>query len=333
MIDLLFELSIFTMKGVVLVLLILLLLAGILSLLNRGKEKTKGKLTVKNLNHELSETNTAFLQELLPKKLFKTHLKDLKTKEKKDLLLKETTPKNRLFVLHFHGDIKASAVHALRKEVTAILGVATPKDEVVVCIESPGGMVPNYGLGAAQLSRIREHQIPLTVIVDKVAASGGYLMAAVANKILAAPFAIIGSIGVIFQLPNFHRFLKDKNIDFEQVTAGQFKRTLTLFGKNTEEERDKLQEELEAIHLLFKNVIAEHRPHLDINKVATGEYWLGKQALDLQLIDELKTSDEYLIEKSKEADVYTVSFALKESLRDKVQSLFAWLKTSFRFPG
>ena len=205
--------------------------------------------------------------------------------------------------------------------MTAILTVATPQDEVVVKLESGGGMVHTYGLAASQLKRIRDKQIPLMICVDKIAASGGYLMAAVADRILAAPFAIIGSIGVIFQLPNFHRLLQDKHIEFEQITAGDYKRTLTLFGKNTEEGREKLRQELTAIHEQFISVIQEFRKDIHIKEVATGEHWLAKHALDLHLIDALMTSDEYLMKKSKTADIYEINYEVKKSLGEKFKML------------
>ena len=183
----------------------------------------------------------------------------------------------RVFVLNFDGDWKASAVNLFREEITAILCVAKPQDEVVVRLESSGGVVHGYGLAASELQRIKDHHIPLTIAVDKVAASGGYMMACVADKILAAPFAIIGSIGVLAQLPNFHRFLKKHDVDFEQITAGQYKRTLSLFGENTSDGRKKFQTEINEAHQLFKQFITEHRPQIDIDKLATGEYWFGQK--------------------------------------------------------
>jgi serine protease SohB len=190
----------------------------------------------------------------------------------------------------------------------------------VVCVESGGGMVHAYGLATAQLQRIRNKKLTLTVVVDKVAASGGYLMSCVANKILAAPFAIIGSIGVIVQIPNFHRVLKEKQIDLEQLTAGNFKRTLTMFGHNTKEGREKLQEEIEVIHHDFKQVIQDHRQQVDIDKVATGEHWLAIQALELKLVDELTTSDDYLLEQAKTANVYEISYQAKKSFMSKLSA-------------
>lgn len=313
------QLLVFTSKAIIIVVLVLVLFLGIVAILSRGKERLRGKISIKNLNNKYLATQDALLEEILPKEKFKQHLKDQKKAEKAKKKLSESAQKN-IYVLNFNGDIKASAVAALREEVTALLGVATPNDEIVVKIESGGGMVHAYGLAASQLMRIRQENIPLTVMVDKVAASGGYMMAAVANKILAAPFAIIGSIGVIVQLPNFHRLLKEKKIDFEQLTAGDFKRTITLFGHNTEQGREKMLEEIEDIHQLFKNLIKEHRPEIDINKVATGEHWLGSQALDLKLVDGLKTSDDYLLSQSKNAEVYEVCFCTKKSLSEKFSS-------------
>jgi len=328
MLDALSQLSLFLAKTIIITAFMLILLAGILSLLNRGKQRAT--LSIKNLNMKYQDTKRIFLEKILSKKEFKKLLKEDKIAEKNKKNEHEKTSQKNIFVLHFDGDIKASAVSALREEVTAILHVATPQDEVIVRLESSGGMVHAYGLAAAQLARIRQRGIPLTVAVDKVAASGGYLMACVADKILAAPFAIIGSIGVIVQLPNFHRFLKEKNIDFEQITAGNFKRTLTVFGENTESGREKLHHEIEEIHNLFKNLIQEYRPNLDIEKVATGEHWLAKQAIELQLVDELRTSDDYLLEQSKKANLFEIHYEIKKSFGEKLFSGLSTLKQSIQ---
>jgi serine protease SohB len=319
MVEALFQILLFSAKSLIAVIFILILFAGILALLSRGKQKMKGKICIKNLNKKWTETTEELLQEILPKKNFKQFLKQTKNQQKKQNEIDPQTQKN-IFVINFEGDIKGSAVASLREEVTAILNIASPKDEVVIRLESPGGMVHAYGLAAAQLYRIREKNIPLTVTVDKVAASGGYMMACIANKILAAPFSIIGSIGVIMQLPNFNRWLKEKNIDFEQITAGQYKRTLTLFGHNTEEGREKMREEIEDIHTLFKNLIHEYRPQLNIEQVATGEHWLGSQALELKLVDDLTTSDDYLLEQSKTSPIYEICYVTKKSLGAKLSS-------------
>jgi len=318
--DALFQLSIFAAKLLILTAFFLILLIGIISVLTRGKEKLHGRISIKNLNKKYRETKERLSAEILSKNQFKKFNKEQKKADKAKEKMADSEPRKNIFILNFDGDIKASAVSALREEVTAILGVATPHDEVVVKLESGGGMVHAYGLAASQLMRIRQQHIPLTIIVDKIAASGGYMMACTANKILAAPFSIIGSIGVIVQLPNFHRLLKDKNIDFEQITAGQFKRTLTLFGENTKKGREKMHEEVEDIHRLFKDLIKEYRQEIDIQKVATGEHWLGSQALELKLVDELRTSDDYLLAQSQQAELYEVCYHLKKSLTEKLSA-------------
>ena len=318
------QLGLFAAKALIILFIILIVLLAFFMLIAKGKEKPGGKLNIKNLNHQYDEAKEILLAETLHKSHFKKFLKNRKSEEKAKQ--KKEDIKN-IFVIKFDGDIKATAVSSLSEEITAILNVATPNDEVVVKIESAGGVVHGYGLAAAQLMRIRAKQIPLTVTIDKVAASGGYMMACVANKILAAPFAIIGSIGVVVQLPNFHRLLKDKHIDYELHTAGEFKRTITVFGENTEEGREKLQHELEDIHTLFKNLIHTHRQKIDINKVATGEHWLGQQALTLDLIDEIKTSDDYLLEKSQNARLIEVSYEIKKPFLSRILNIASGLLT------
>lgn len=309
------ELALFSAKALIIVLMILFLLAGILMLFTRGKEKTSGRISIKNLNEKFSDYKELLLSEILPKTEFKKWIKERNREQKQKT--KKPHPKN-IFVINFHGDINASAVTCLSEEITAVMGVAKRNDEVVVRLESAGGLVHSYGLAAAQLQRFRQKNIPLTITVDKVAASGGYMMACIANKIIAAPFSIIGSIGVVIQMPNFHRLLKEKHIDFEQLTAGNYKRTLTLFGQNTDEGRDKLQSEIEDIHHLFKNLIKEHRSQLDIDKVATGEHWLGTQAYDLKLVDDLQTSDDYLMNKSQDANIFEIKYQTKKSFAQKL---------------
>ena len=222
--------------------------------------------------------------------------------------------------MDFIGDIKASAVPSLREEVTAILDIAKRNDQIVLRLDNHGGVVHEHGLAASQLARIRQKKIHLTVVVDKVAASGGYLMASVANKIYAAPFAILGSIGVIAQLPNFNRLLDNYGVDFEQITAGQYKRNVTMFGKNTDEDREKLKDQLEEIHELFKSSVNEYRPQLDLERVATGEHWYGSKALELGLIDEIKTSDELLIEMAKKYEIFSVKLKVKKPLKKRLLS-------------
>ena len=218
----------------------------------------------------------------------------------------------RVFVLDFDGDVRASAVEKLRRELTAVLTDAGSGDEVVLRLDSGGGTVTGYGLGASQLDRVRRQGVPLTVCIDKVAASGGYMMACVADRLIAAPFAVLGSIGVVAQIPNFHRLLKELNIDVELLTAGKYKRTLTLFGENTEEGREKFMRDIERIHVQFKEYVAAHRPKLDIERVSTGEVWSGQDALELHLADELGTSDDYLVAASEEREVLLVGYKAKK---------------------
>lgn len=324
MLNALIDLGFFSIKALLIVILILALVAGLVAILARGKEKPCGKISIKNVNKHYEEIKINLLEEILPGKDFKKFLKNEK-KQKKTLI----PLKKNIFVIDFHGDMKATAVTALREEVTAILNIATANDQVFVRLESGGGVVHGYGLAAAQLARFREKNIPLIVSVDKIAASGGYMMAAMANKIIAAPFAIIGSIGVIVQIPNFHRVLKDKHIDFEQITAGSFKRTLTLFGENTKEGREKLHAEVEEIHHLFQNLIQEYRADIDIEKVSTGEHWLAKQAILLKLVDQLQTSDDYLLSHNQQANIYEIRFHMRKSFVEKLFSAQTKLIESF----
>ena len=318
MLNLLLSYGLFLVKAATIVIAILIVLGFIFSLVS--KEKQREKLTVKKLNEKYNEMRDALNDATLTKKdLKKLHKQEKKAKKTKTKA-EDKAYKNRIFVLDFKGDIKASAVDAFREAITAVLKVATLRDEVVVKIDSAGGIINNYGLAASQLKRIRDHQIPLIVTIDKVAASGGYLMACVADQIYAAPFAIIGSIGVISQLPNFNRFLKKHDIEYEQITAGEYKRTLSLFGENTSKGRKKAQEEVEVAHELFKKFVAENRPKLDMSKVATGEYWHATKALELGLVDKLMTSDDYLLAASETTNIYEITYSIPKKKFTKLAS-------------
>lgn len=278
------------------------------------KVRTLDHFEVSNLNKKYKTITNTLRLATLSKKDLKKIKKEVK-KEKKASLNKD---RRKIFVLNFLGNIKASAVRHLRKEITAIITVATDRDEVVVCLENAGGMVHEHGFAASQLLRIKQKGIPLTVSVDKVAASGGYMMACVADKIIAAPFAILGSIGVLAQLPNFNRMLDKHGIDYEMMKAGELKRTITMFGKNSDEDRERFNEQLEDTHLLFKEFVKENRPNLDIDKVATGEHWLGSRAINLNLIDELITSDDYLLQASNDADIYEITYTVPKTLSERI---------------
>ena len=237
---------------------------------------------------------------------------------KKEALLRKKNNK-KIFVIDFKGDVNASAVDQLREEITLILATAKAgKDQIVLRLESPGGVVHGYGLAAAQLVRLREAGFHLTICVDKVAASGGYMMACIGSEIVAAPFAILGSIGVVAQLPNFNKLLKEHNIDYEVFTAGEYKRTVTVFGENSEEGKRKFEQELQQTHQLFKHFVENYRPQLKVEDVATGEHWYGEDAKKLNLVDELKTSDAYLLEKLPKHDVYVITTRKKPTLGEKL---------------
>lgn len=223
-----------------------------------------------------------------------------------------------VYVLDFDGDIKASAVENLREEISTIIGTAKAGDEVVLRLESGGGQVNSYGLAAAQLKRIKTAGLSLTVCVDKIAASGGYMMASVSDKVIASDFAIIGSVGVVSQLPNFHELMKKHNIGYEMFTAGEYKRTVTMFGENTDEDRSKYQAEIDRIHQLFKQFVKKHRPNLDVDKIATGEFWFATDALELNLIDEIGTSDSYLLSLMKHYNVFSLQSRSKPNLMEKL---------------
>lgn len=313
MIEFLAEYGLFLLKTVTIV-------AGIVVVIgvaaSAGRKAAGEGLEVENLNKKHESVVDSLLGAVSSKDEHKQLIKEKKKKEKAEA--KEPSARPRSFVIDFKGDLKASAVPSLREEVSAILDVATEHDEVIVRLENHGGVVHEHGLAASQLARIRDRNIPLTVCVDKVAASGGYLMACVADRIVAAPFAILGSIGVLAQIPNFNRMLDSHGVEFEQVTAGKYKRTVTMFGENTDEDRAKLKEELEDVHSLFKEAVARYRTDLDLDKVATGEHWYGTRALQLGLADELMTSDELLSQQAAERDLYSVVYKIKQPLQKRL---------------
>lgn len=290
----------------------------------RSRVSEEGHLEVKHINQKFDHAKLLLEAATLPKGSFKKSAKEHKEKQKK-AEKSDASDKKRIFVINFKGDIRADEVTSLREEITAVLMTAAERDEVLVVLESGGGTVHGYGLGASQLRRIRDKNIRLTVAVDKVAASGGYMMACVADTIIAAPFAIIGSIGVLAQLPNFHRLLKKHDIDFEQISAGRYKRTLSLFGENTEADREKLRTELEETHEMFKQFVRENREQVDVEAISTGEHWHGKKALELGLVDDLRTSDDYLSDAAASADIYEIRYARKKSVMEKLFSSTAKL--------
>ena len=265
-------------------------------------EATQGKAALKQLKKSMAKKAKQALK--------------VKSKSKKKDKNKETS--QQVFVLDFDGDIKASAVKHLREEISTLISTANKGDEVIIRLESGGGMVHSYGLAAAQLVRLKDAGLKLTVCVDKIAASGGYMMACVADKIIAAPFAVIGSIGVVSQLPNFNKLLKKNDVDYEMFTAGDYKRTVTVFGENDDEDRAKYQQELEQTHDLFKHFVSTYRSELDLNKVANGEHWYGEDAVKLNLVDKLQTSDSYILQLMEDNEVYALHSRQKPTLAEKL---------------
>ncbi len=322
------EFGMFLAKVLTLVVASLFIIGAIFSQVRASRSTTPspGDLEVRHVNADYDNAALTLKAAMLPGKALKAARKQHKAR-KKALAGEE---RKRIFVIDFHGDLRASALPALREEITAVLTTAGKDDEVVVCVESAGGQVHGYGLAAAQLKRVRDRDIRLTVAVDKIAASGGYMMACVANHIIAAPFAIVGSIGVIAQLPNFNRALKRHDIDFEQFTAGEYKRTVTLFGENTRQGREKFQQEIEDVHLLFKDFVGAHRPDLELEKIATGEYWYGTRAVELGLVDELVTSDDYLMGAAEQAEIYRLRWTGRRPWLARMMSQSA---QALRLPG
>lgn len=309
----------FLAKGVTLLVLVLIAV-GMIASLKKGEGQEKGKLEVTRLNEKYENMRKQMSALLDGKKAAKKTDKEQKKVHKKDQKAKAKAHERKptTFLVDFHGDIQAKQVARLREEISAILTIANKEDEVLVRVESGGGVIHGYGLAASQLDRIRSKGIKLTIAVDKVAASGGYMMACVGDNIIAAPFAILGSIGVVAQMPNIHRLLKNHDIDVELHTAGEYKRTLTMIGENTDEGREKFVKDLQEAHELFKDFIAEHRPQVDIEKVATGEIWFGNKAIDKKLVDEIITSDEYMMNQMEDRDIYEVRFTPKKSLSERL---------------
>lgn len=312
--DFLISIGLFSAKAVVVLIIVLLALIGILAVAAKGKKSgaEAQKLKIKHLNALQDEEHQRLLTEIDEKAAKQAAKKKKAAKEKEH-------DKARVFVLNFEGDMRCQAVSELRRHISAVIRLARKeKDQVLLTIKSGGGVVNGYGLAASQCARLRDAGIPLTVAIDEVAASGGYLMAATASTIIAAPFAIIGSIGVVMQLPNFNRWLKKHNIEFEQITAGEHKRTLTLLGENTDKARKKCQEEANETHTLFKEFVQQARPNLDMDKVATGEHWYGTQALTLGLVDTLQTSDDYLSKMADTHALYHITSHKKKTLKERL---------------
>lgn len=311
--------GLFLLKGLTILTLALILLGVAMAAATRGRSRDDEQLTVRHLNQRYRDMKHALQRKVLGRGAVRRLLRQARRERKRE----SRSERNRVYVLRFHGDIRATAVENLREEISAILTLARPgTDQAVLCLDSGGGLVPSYGLAAAQMARLRDAGLSLTVTVDRVAASGGYMMAAVAQHIVAAPFAVVGSIGVVAQIPNVHRLLQRHDVDIELLTAGQHKRTLTVLGKNTPEGRAKFQQELEETHDLFKKYLQRYRPELDLSTLATGEHWYGEQALEQGLIDEIGTSDDLLMRLAQDHDVYEIRFSRRQPLGKRIGIAF-----------
>jgi len=319
----LIEYALFLAKSITIVVVIFAIVSVIVAAGQRRRQGRRGNITVIHLNKELEGLREGLQRVVLDRFMFKKLLKTQKKQDKDDAKKQKQASRGeerrrRVYVLSFEGDMEASGLESLRQEITAVMTMAEPQDEVMLRLESPGGMVHAYGLAASQLLRFKQKEIPLTVCVDKVAASGGYMMACVADRLLAAPFAILGSIGVLVQMPNIHRLLKKNDVDFEMITAGEYKRTLTPFTEVTEKGRDKVKQDVEEMHDLFKEWVKKYRPVVDIDQIATGETWVGLQAEERKMIDLVSTSDDYIVQACDQADVYEVHYEIKVPLGEKI---------------
>ena len=276
--------------------------------------KQPSEIRIRHLNARLAQQQQQLAQTVFDKTEQRQLLKRLARENKQ-----RQKDGKRVFVLDFRGDMQASAVDTLREEITLVLSMARAgRDAVVIRLESPGGLVHGYGLAAAQVARLREAGFHVTICVDKVAASGGYMMACIAQQIITAPFAVVGSIGVVAQMPNFHKLLQHLKVDFDVYTAGQYKRTVTMFGENSEDGKAKFEEELQQTHALFKHFVEKYRPQLNVEQVATGEHWYGEDAVKLKLVDQLQTSDAYLLSLLPTHDVYVLQSRQKPTVAEKL---------------
>ena len=312
--EFLIDYAMFFVKVMTIALMLCLPLMAMIFLRKDSVPKDEKRIFVKRVNDRLEELSLTIYKESLSPNAFKKKQKSIKNKKRDD-----TKPKS--YLINFDGDIKASAVTHLRDEITAILRVARKNDTVLLRLESAGGTLHGYGLAASQLERLKNEGLHLTVLVDKIAASGGYLMACVADEIIAAPFAIVGSIGVVAQLPNFNRLLKKNDVDFELLTAGKHKRSLTMFGENTEQGREKFQADIDIAHEVFKEYVSKNRKDIDIEKIATGEYWQATNAITLGLVDRLATSDDVILENAKVSEVFEISSLKKQALLSRLFSI------------
>ncbi len=313
------DIAAFALKALLIVAMLAALAALIARLTRRGAGRPR-EIEVRSLNERYEQMRDEFDTKIFDRK----ERRLLAKARKREARARAATPKGkRVYVLGFKGDPMASTVKQLALEIDAVLTVARPEtDEVVLRLQSPGGTVTGYGLAAAELSRLRDRRIKVTASVDQVAASGGYMMACAADKIVAAPFALVGSIGVVAQVPNLHRLLKKNDIDYEELTAGEFKRSVSMLGEITPAGREHFRGKIEDTHTAFKSFVAERRPTADLAKVANGDVWLASEAVNLGLVDAVSTGDDLLFHLKDEARLFEVATVTRKTL---LQQLFGGL--------
>jgi serine protease SohB len=308
-----FDIAAFLIKAIILVAAIGGLAVLIARLAFSGEDKeSEPAIKVRSLNERYDSMRDTLNAALLDRKARKALMKARK-KERK--AAKSDDGRRRVYVLAFKGDMRATAVRRLGREIDAVLMVARAgTDEVALRLDSPGGTVTGYGLAAAEILRLRERKVKVTALVDQVAASGGYMMAAAADRIVAAPFAVVGSIGVVAPIPNLHRLLKKNEIDFEEMTAGEYKRSVSMLGEITPAGREHFREKLDDTHQAFKAHVARLRPNADIARVANGDTWLASDALPLGLVDEIMTGDDWLFRARESARLVEITTEARKSL-------------------
>ena len=160
---------------------------------------------------------------------------------------------------------------------------------ILVRIDSPGGGVaPSQEIYDA-LKRAREKGKPVVASIGSLGASGGYYIACAADKIVADPGSVTGSIGVIMQFPVIRDLLRKLGIDYEVIKSGEFKDIASPLRPMTDKERRLLKEVILDVYSQFVDVVAESRglPKDSVLKIADGRILSGRQAYELGLVDTL----------------------------------------------
>lgn len=226
---------------------------------------------------------------------------------------------HNVFVIDYVGSMMASEVVYLTAKIDAIILKSNKDDEVVINITSPGGAVSGYGLVASQIKRLKTAGLKITATVDTVAASGGYMAAVVSDEIIAAPFAMVGSIGVVANVMIYEELLKNIGIQTNVYTSGDSKRTVVPSRVPNAEEEAKLEAQLEEIHSRFKDHVLSFRPDIDEDKVFTGQAFLAADAINFGLVDKIGTSDELLLNLYKDGHrLIEVQFIIEENIGGSV---------------